>query len=66
MESKDPSNSISLQDLQNILVVIDLACSRGALRAAELTTVGQLYDKIQNFVKQNTTQSTTQESPEDV
>lgn len=55
MDNKITNPEISLQDLQNIMVIIDLACSRGAIRAAELTTVGQLYDKIQNFVKQNVT-----------
>lgn len=60
-----PANaSISVQDLQNVLVVIDLACSRGAIRAAELTTVGQLHDRILNFVKQNTTP--TQETEQNV
>lgn len=60
-----PANAgISVQDLQNVLVVIDLACSRGAIRAAELTTVGQLHDRILNFVKQNTTP--TQENAQDV
>lgn len=65
MDSKPPSQGISLQDLQNVLVVIDLACSRGAIRAAELTTVGQLYDRISSFVQQST-QNTTQEEPQDV
>jgi hypothetical protein len=65
MDATSPSQGISLQDLQNVLVVIDLACSRGAIRAAELTTVGQLYDKIKNFVQQSTT-NTPQEDPQDV
>jgi hypothetical protein len=65
MDNKPVPPAISLQDLQNVLVLIDLACSRGAIRAAELTSVGQLYDKIQNFVKQNVT-TPTQENAEDV
>lgn len=46
-------STITLQDLQNVLVVIELACSRGAIRAAEMTTVGALHDKIMSYVKQN-------------
>ena len=66
MDDKTLSSGISLQDLQNVLVVIDLACSRGAIRAAELTTVGQLHDKILNFVKQNVSANPTQENATDV
>jgi hypothetical protein len=62
---KPTTAGISLQDLQNVLVVIDLACSRGAIRAAELTTVGQLYDRIQNVVKQGAV-TTNQEATQDV
>jgi hypothetical protein len=61
-----PNNNINLQDLQNVLVVIDLACSRGAVRAAELTAVGQLYDKIQKFVSESTNAKPTQETPTNV
>ncbi len=63
---KPTTVGISVQDLQNVLVVIDLACSRGAIRAAELTTVGQLHDRILNFVKQNTITTTPQETEQDV
>jgi hypothetical protein len=62
----NPNTNINLQDLQNVLVVIDLACSRGAVRAAELTAVGQLYDKIQKFVTESTNTKPTQEVNTDV
>jgi len=65
MDTTSPSQGISLQDLQNVLVVIDLACSRGAIRAPELTTVGQLYDRIKKFVQQSTPNA-TQEGSQDV
>ena len=41
-----PDTVVTLVDLQNILVVFDLASSRGAFRGGELTPIGQLYDKI--------------------
>lgn len=42
---------INLTDLQNILVVMDLASSRGAFRGNELEPVGQLYNKVARFVQ---------------
>ena len=44
-------NVINLTDLQNILVVFDLASNRGAFRGNELEPVGQLYNKISKFVQ---------------
>ncbi len=50
--SSDLSNAvINLQDLRNILVVFDLASTRGAFKGPELEPVGQLYNKIAKFVQ---------------
>lgn len=46
-----PDNVVTLTDLQNILVVLDLASSRGAFRGGELEPVGQLYAKINRFLQ---------------
>jgi hypothetical protein len=43
-------STINLTDLQNILVVLDLASSRGSFRGPELEPVGQLYNKIKRFI----------------
>lgn len=42
--------SISLQDLQVLLQIVDLASSRGAFRGAELTQVGVIFDKLNSFL----------------
>jgi len=42
--------SISLQDLQVLLQIVDLASSRGAFRGAELTQVGAIFDKLNTFL----------------
>lgn len=42
--------SISLQDLQLLLQIVDLASSRGAFRGAELTQVGNIFDKLNTFL----------------
>lgn len=47
----DANNVINLTDLQNVLVVIDLASNRGAFRGNELEPIGQLYNKIGKFVQ---------------
>lgn len=47
----NPDNVVTLVDLQNVLVVMDLASSRGAFRGPELQPVGQLYDKINKFLQ---------------
>jgi len=48
-ENKIASN-ISLVDLDRIAQIIDLASSRGAFRGNELAFVGNLYNKLFNFL----------------
>lgn len=43
-------DSISLNDLQLLLQIVDLASSRGAFRGAELTQVGAIFDKLNAFL----------------
>ena len=45
-----PIESISLRDLDQIAQIIDLATQRGAFRGGELSTIGQLYDKLATFL----------------
>lgn len=42
--------SISLQDLQLLGQIVDLASQRGAFRGNELTQVGTIYDKLTAFL----------------
>ena len=42
--------SISLQDLQTLLQIVDLSSQRGAFRGAELTQVGAIFDKLNTFL----------------
>lgn len=50
--AQQPADSvITITDLQNILVVIDIASNRGAFRGNELEPVGQLYNKVSRFVQ---------------
>ena len=47
---QDVPESISLVDLQTLLQIVDLASQRGAFRGGEMSTVGQLYDKLATFL----------------
>lgn len=48
-ETQQPTG-IQIADLQVILNIIDLASSRGAFRANELTNVGAIADKLGKFL----------------
>lgn len=48
---------LGVQDLQTVLAVIELASNRGAFKGGELSAVGQLFDKINNFVTAFTKQA---------
>lgn len=43
-------DSISLNDLQLLANIVDLASGRGAFRGAELSQVGAVFDKLQTFL----------------
>lgn len=47
---KTVPDSISLNDLQLLLQIVDLASQRGAFRGAELTQVGAIFDKLNAFL----------------
>ena len=42
---------IQIADVQSMLNIVDLASSRGAFRANELSQVGAVADKFANFLK---------------
>ena len=44
--------SISLNDLQVLANIVDLATQRGAFRGNELTQVGAVFDKLSTFLAQ--------------
>lgn len=49
-EGAQAPESISLVDLQTLLQIVDLSSQRGAFRGAELTQVGAIFDKLNNFL----------------
>ena len=47
--AQDPM-ALSIGDLKNLSVIIDVASTRGAFKAAEMANVGLLYNKLQAFL----------------
>jgi hypothetical protein len=42
---------ITINDLAVVKNLISVACERGAFRANEMTTVGEIYDKLTGFLE---------------
>lgn len=69
-EQVQQPESISVNDLNALLQIVDLATSRGAFRGAELTQVGTVFDKLNTFLsfvaaQQQATEEAATESEED-
>lgn len=45
-----PVTDLTVQDLQAIKAVIDVASQRGAFKPNEMMTVGQVYTKLEAFL----------------
>lgn len=41
---------LTLNDLSSIKELLNTACIRGAFKAQEMSTVGAVYDKLENFL----------------
>jgi hypothetical protein len=50
MEDTTTPPPITIQDLIMIKDLIDVACSRGAFKAEEMSSIGQTYDKLTGFL----------------
>ena len=53
---------ITIADLDTIKNIIDLACTRGAFRGAEISQVGAVYDKLSAFLQAVIDQAKEQEA----
>lgn len=61
MENTNNPNPITIADLDTLRNIVDLACTRGAFRGAELTQVGVIYDKLTSFLTAVIEQAKAQE-----
>ena len=49
---KTDANELTINDLNAMKVIIDIASSRGAFKPNEMTVVGQTYTKLSAFLEQ--------------
>ena len=54
---KENTNDLTINDLNAMKVIIDIASSRGAFKPNEMTAVGQTYTKLTAFLDQVAKQS---------
>jgi hypothetical protein len=54
---------LTVQDLTAIKQIIDVASSRGAFRANEMSVVGQTYNKLESFLGAVQAQQEPKEEP---
>lgn len=45
-----PQPELTVTDLNNLRSILDVAVKRGAFSAAEISTVGATFDKLNNFL----------------
>ena len=64
MENTTQPAQITIEDLNVLKGIIDLASSRGAFRGSELTMVGTTYDKLALFLEAVIAQARAQEQAE--
>lgn len=49
-QSEQPTSGLSINDLQMIKNIIDVACQRGAIKPNEMVAVGNTYTKLEQFL----------------
>ena len=45
-----PAPELTIVDLQNLRAILETASRRGAFAAAEMTSVGSCFDRLNNFL----------------
>lgn len=53
---------LTIADLASLKQIIDAACTRGAFRATEMRSVGDIYDKLSAFLDAVVAQQKAQEA----
>lgn len=45
------TEQLNLVDLQNLLIIVDLASTRGAFKGPELSQIGTVFDRVAKFLQ---------------
>ena len=53
---------LTIADLASLKTLLEAAANRGAFKAAEMSTVGSVYDKLAKFIDVSTTQLAQQQA----
>jgi len=64
MADQDQAPGLSLADLQNVVVFIDAAVARGAVRGEELSGVAALRERFVSFIESNNAVEEAASEPE--
>jgi hypothetical protein len=59
-EQQSNEAELTVQDLNSLKQVIDVASQRGAFRPNEMMTVGQIYTKLETFLSAVSAQQSAQ------
>ena len=57
---------LTINDMISVKNLIEAACTRGAFKAHEMQSVGELYNKINLFVDETQAQIQAQQLPESI
>lgn len=49
-QAQTQAPELTVPDLQNLRTLLDVATRRGAFGAAEMTSVGAVFDRLNNFL----------------
>lgn len=55
------NDNLTLNDMVSLRNIIDAACSRGAFKASEMKSIGEVYDKLNRFVESSQQQAVATE-----
>lgn len=55
---------LQIEDIKNLLVIIEMSAQRGTFKAAELSQVGALYDRVHAFINSVPTENAIQSDPQ--
>ena len=60
----DNTPQLTITDLIDLQLAVDIACTRGAYQAAEMKQIGTVYEKLATFLEALKTQVESQDQTE--
>ncbi len=63
MSEQKQAPELTITDLQNVRSIIDIAATRGAFKAAEMSAVGSVFNKLDTFLQAVVPAQTAEQAP---